>query len=124
MGTHMNSEQPHGAPALSPAATIVIIGAGQAGGWAAQTLRSEGDLSPIGDSPGSPERARSQTSNDQITGVEVAARHPLGQDRDAHAGARGVHHRFGQGEMQKGELGRAATKRARQEPARLGGGAG
>ncbi|BDB28404.1 FAD-dependent oxidoreductase [Cupriavidus sp. P-10] len=38
----MNSERPHGATAISPAAAIVIIGAGQAGGWAAQTLRSEG----------------------------------------------------------------------------------
>ncbi|SPC05493.1 exported hypothetical protein [Cupriavidus oxalaticus] len=46
----MNSERPDGAAATAaaiaattaPAATIVIIGAGQAGGWAARTLRSEG----------------------------------------------------------------------------------
>lgn len=41
-GTHMNSEPSLGATATAPPATIVIIGAGQAGGWAAQTLRSEG----------------------------------------------------------------------------------
>ncbi len=38
----MNSEQPHGATANLPTGTIVILGAGQAGGWAAQTLRNEG----------------------------------------------------------------------------------
>lgn len=42
----MTSERPPGATAvataMAPAATIVIVGAGQAGGWAAQTLRSEG----------------------------------------------------------------------------------
>jgi 3-phenylpropionate/trans-cinnamate dioxygenase ferredoxin reductase subunit len=38
----MNSEQLEVATAVSAAETIVIIGAGQAGGWAAQTLRKEG----------------------------------------------------------------------------------
>ncbi|WP_432260646.1 NAD(P)/FAD-dependent oxidoreductase [Cupriavidus sp. TMH.W2] len=38
----MNSEQPAGAAAAAKAETIVIIGAGQAGGWGAQTLRKEG----------------------------------------------------------------------------------
>ncbi len=38
----MNSERSDTATAISPTATIVIVGAGQAGGWAAQTLRNEG----------------------------------------------------------------------------------
>lgn len=38
----MVSERPEGAAGLRPDATIVIVGAGQAGGWAAQTLRKEG----------------------------------------------------------------------------------
>ncbi|MEM5429190.1 NAD(P)/FAD-dependent oxidoreductase [Cupriavidus oxalaticus] len=38
----MISDPPPGATAISTAATIVIVGAGQAGGWAARTLRSEG----------------------------------------------------------------------------------
>ncbi len=33
---------PHAGANVDPAPTIVIVGAGQAGGWAAQTLRSEG----------------------------------------------------------------------------------
>jgi 3-phenylpropionate/trans-cinnamate dioxygenase ferredoxin reductase subunit len=33
---------PSGGPADRPIQTVVIIGAGQAGGWAARTLRSEG----------------------------------------------------------------------------------
>ena len=38
----MNAERPEVAAAACPIATIVIVGAGQAGGWAAQTLRKEG----------------------------------------------------------------------------------
>ncbi|TPQ28808.1 MULTISPECIES: NAD(P)/FAD-dependent oxidoreductase [Cupriavidus] len=38
----MHDEQPRGATANVPTSTIVIVGAGQAGGWAAQTLRNEG----------------------------------------------------------------------------------
>ncbi len=38
----MDSERPEVAAAAWAAATIVIVGAGQAGGWAAQTLRKEG----------------------------------------------------------------------------------
>ncbi|AQV97953.1 pyridine nucleotide-disulfide oxidoreductase [Cupriavidus necator] len=38
----MNSDQPAGTAAATKAATIIVIGAGQAGGWAAQTLRKEG----------------------------------------------------------------------------------
>ena len=41
----MNAERPPGAAAAcppGPSATIVIVGAGQAGGWAAHTLRQEG----------------------------------------------------------------------------------
>jgi 3-phenylpropionate/trans-cinnamate dioxygenase ferredoxin reductase component len=38
----MIAERPAVAAAACPNATIVIIGAGQAGGWAAQTLRKEG----------------------------------------------------------------------------------
>jgi 3-phenylpropionate/trans-cinnamate dioxygenase ferredoxin reductase component len=38
----MNTERPEVAAAAWAAATIVIVGAGQAGGWAAQTLRKEG----------------------------------------------------------------------------------
>ena len=38
----MSSERPEGAAGIRPDATIVIVGAGQAGGWAAQTLRKEG----------------------------------------------------------------------------------
>jgi 3-phenylpropionate/trans-cinnamate dioxygenase ferredoxin reductase subunit len=38
----MGSERPEVAAAACAAATIVIVGAGQAGGWAAQTLRNEG----------------------------------------------------------------------------------
>jgi 3-phenylpropionate/trans-cinnamate dioxygenase ferredoxin reductase subunit len=38
----MDAERPGVAAAASPPQTIVIIGAGQAGGWAAQTLRKEG----------------------------------------------------------------------------------
>lgn len=38
----MNDERPAVAAAACAAGTIVIIGAGQAGGWAAQTLRKEG----------------------------------------------------------------------------------
>lgn len=33
---------PHEGTSADPASTVVIVGAGQAGGWAAQTLRSEG----------------------------------------------------------------------------------
>ncbi|MGX6568303.1 NAD(P)/FAD-dependent oxidoreductase [Cupriavidus necator] len=38
----MDSERSDTAIPISPTATIVIVGAGQAGGWAAQTLRNEG----------------------------------------------------------------------------------
>lgn len=38
----MNTERPEVAAAACALATIVIVGAGQAGGWAAQTLRKEG----------------------------------------------------------------------------------
>src|SRR5689334_21251616 len=38
----MSPERPEVAAAARADATIVIIGAGQAGGWAAQTLRKEG----------------------------------------------------------------------------------
>ncbi len=38
----MNGERPMVATAACPIGTIVIVGAGQAGGWAAQTLRTEG----------------------------------------------------------------------------------
>jgi 3-phenylpropionate/trans-cinnamate dioxygenase ferredoxin reductase subunit len=38
----MDAERPEVAAAAWAAATIVIVGAGQAGGWAAQTLRKEG----------------------------------------------------------------------------------
>ena len=38
----MNVERPAVAAAACPNASIVIVGAGQAGGWAAQTLRKEG----------------------------------------------------------------------------------
>jgi len=38
----MNTERPEVAAAACANATIVIVGAGQAGGWAAQTLRKEG----------------------------------------------------------------------------------
>lgn len=38
----MNAEQPDSATNNFPIGTIVIVGAGQAGGWAAQTLRQEG----------------------------------------------------------------------------------
>jgi len=38
----MDAERPEVAAAAWPAGTIVIVGAGQAGGWAAQTLRKEG----------------------------------------------------------------------------------
>ena len=39
----MNSERPAGrGRRMRPTQTIVIVGAGQAGGWAAQTLRKEG----------------------------------------------------------------------------------
>jgi 3-phenylpropionate/trans-cinnamate dioxygenase ferredoxin reductase component len=38
----MNSERPQVAAAACTLDTIVIVGAGQAGGWAAQTLRNEG----------------------------------------------------------------------------------
>jgi 3-phenylpropionate/trans-cinnamate dioxygenase ferredoxin reductase subunit len=38
----MDAERPGVAAAALPAQTIAIIGAGQAGGWAAQTLRKEG----------------------------------------------------------------------------------
>lgn len=38
----MNAERPVVAVAARPIANIVIVGAGQAGGWAAQTLRAEG----------------------------------------------------------------------------------
>ena len=38
----MNAERPAVAAAACPNATMVIVGAGQAGGWAAQTLRKEG----------------------------------------------------------------------------------
>lgn len=38
----MNAERPEVAAAACADATIVIVGAGQAGGWAAQTLRKEG----------------------------------------------------------------------------------
>ncbi|CAM3817470.1 NAD(P)/FAD-dependent oxidoreductase [Polaromonas hydrogenivorans] len=38
----MNAERPAVEAVACPSATIVIVGAGQAGGWAAQTLRKEG----------------------------------------------------------------------------------
>src|SRR5207344_414702 len=38
----MDSDRPSVAAAACADATIVIVGAGQAGGWAAQTLRKEG----------------------------------------------------------------------------------
>lgn len=53
----MNADQPPVAAAACAAGTIVIIGAGQAGGWAAQTLRAEGHAGPIvliGDEPHPP----------------------------------------------------------------------
>ena len=53
----MNPERPEVGAAACADATIVIIGAGQAGGWAAQTLRKEGfagRLVLIGDEPHPP----------------------------------------------------------------------
>ncbi|WP_280191055.1 NAD(P)/FAD-dependent oxidoreductase [Delftia sp. PS-11] len=43
----MTMEQPQVAAAACPPHSIVIVGAGQAGGWAAQTLRKEGYAGPI-----------------------------------------------------------------------------
>ncbi|GGH67584.1 reductase [Comamonas phosphati] len=43
----MTAERPEVAAAACPPASIVIVGAGQAGGWAAQTLRKEGYAGPI-----------------------------------------------------------------------------
>lgn len=53
----MDAERPEVAAAAWAAATIVIVGAGQAGGWAAQTLRKvgfTGRLVLIGDEPHPP----------------------------------------------------------------------
>src|SRR5207344_3417114 len=53
----MDSDRPSVAAAACADATIVIVGAGQAGGWAAQTLRKEGfagRLVLIGDEPHPP----------------------------------------------------------------------
>ena len=53
----MDSERPGFAADALASGTIVIIGAGQAGGWAAQTLRKEGftgRLVLIGDEPHPP----------------------------------------------------------------------
>lgn len=43
----MTAERPEVAAAACPPANIVIVGAGQAGGWAAQTLRKEGHAGRI-----------------------------------------------------------------------------
>jgi 3-phenylpropionate/trans-cinnamate dioxygenase ferredoxin reductase subunit len=53
----MDMERPEVAAAAWPDATIAIVGAGQAGGWAAHTWRGEGHAGPIvfiGDEPHAP----------------------------------------------------------------------
>ena len=114
----MNSERPEVAAAACADATIVIVGAGQAGGWAAQTLRKEGfagRLVLIGDEL-HPPHERPPLSKAVLAGEARAGEHAAAEAR----GLRGARARVATGRAGDADRSRRQAARAgRRRDARL-----